>query len=256
MVNDFYGTVCYLLHWCTHSCFCLFLQKETNRMEASINRCINIFCFSQILAKSLHLYLLNINPDTSKFFENLYAYALYGGLSAGVFEETGRYVAFYYLLKKYREWKDGIAYGIGHGGLEAILIGAVAGIQSIMISTSINSGAFNQLINASGENPSPLLGIKEHLVNSSSYLFLIGGYERVVVFVIQLALSILVCYAVRQKKIAFFIYAILLHTIINFIALMAQGLNWNIFIPEGILLAIAILSLILLNKSKHLFPST
>jgi hypothetical protein len=33
--------------------------------------------------------------------------AIYGGLTAGIFEELGRFVAFFFLLKKYLEYKDG-----------------------------------------------------------------------------------------------------------------------------------------------------
>ena len=36
---------------------------------------------------------------------NIYLYALYGGLMAGLFEETGRYVAMKTLLKKYRDYE-------------------------------------------------------------------------------------------------------------------------------------------------------
>ena len=47
---------------------------------------------------------------------------LYGGLMAGVFEETGRYVSFKWFLKKETRIQDGLSYGIGHGGIEAMLI--------------------------------------------------------------------------------------------------------------------------------------
>src|SRR5664280_645569 len=44
-------------------------------------------------------------------------------LSAGLFEEVGRYIGFRLLLRRHLDWEGGIAYGIGHGGLESLYIG-------------------------------------------------------------------------------------------------------------------------------------
>jgi uncharacterized membrane protein YhfC len=52
--------------------------------------------------------------------------------SAALFEETGRYVAFRWLLHREASpsdrgwWARAVIYGIGHGGLESIGIGALA----------------------------------------------------------------------------------------------------------------------------------
>lgn len=46
-------------------------------------------------------------------------YALYGfilALTAGIYEEGGRFLAFAFVLEKYRSWRDGFGFGIGHGG--------------------------------------------------------------------------------------------------------------------------------------------
>ena len=44
-------------------------------------------------------------------------------LSPGIFEETGRYIFLNYLLKKNKDKNICISYGIGHGGIESILVG-------------------------------------------------------------------------------------------------------------------------------------
>ena len=48
--------------------------------------------------------------------------ALVAGLFPGLFEETGRLVAFNTVLKKRKNRETSISYGIGHGGFEVILI--------------------------------------------------------------------------------------------------------------------------------------
>lgn len=47
--------------------------------------------------------------------------ALVAGLFPGVFEETGRLIAFKTVLRKRKNKETSISYGIGHGGFEAIL---------------------------------------------------------------------------------------------------------------------------------------
>ena len=39
------------------------------------------------------------NPTIAPFLENPFAFAIYGGLTAGIFEELGRFVALFFLLK-------------------------------------------------------------------------------------------------------------------------------------------------------------
>ena len=56
----------------------------------------------------------------------LVAVALMLGLSAGVFEEGARYLAYRYGLRRAREWSQGVLFGAGHGGVEAILLGVLA----------------------------------------------------------------------------------------------------------------------------------
>ncbi|HVN53564.1 MAG TPA: YhfC family glutamic-type intramembrane protease [Anaerolineaceae bacterium] len=47
------------------------------------------------------------------------------GLSAGLWEELSRYAAYRWWAKDARSWRKGIFLGAGHGGVEAILVGAV-----------------------------------------------------------------------------------------------------------------------------------
>ena len=52
---------------------------------------------------------------------NIWTYGLFLGFTAGLFEEVGRYLAFILILKNL-DWKNAVAFGIGHGGIEAILL--------------------------------------------------------------------------------------------------------------------------------------
>lgn len=78
--------------------------------------------------------------------ENVWIYAIFLGLTAGIFEEVGRYIAFKTVLRKHLNWKNGVAFGIGHGGIESILIVGLSYISNLIMAFMINNGLFDTLI--------------------------------------------------------------------------------------------------------------
>ncbi|WP_459501691.1 YhfC family intramembrane metalloprotease [Bacillus sp. C1] len=201
--------------------------------------------FTQILETPFHLFMRG-NPATAKVLENPYIFAIYGGLTAGIFEELGRFVAFFFLLKKYQEYKDGLAYGIGHGGIESILIGGFAGLQTLTFAISINNGSFAQMV----EKLPELSRVQDALIQAPAYLYLLGGLERIMALVLQIAFTMLVIYAVKQKKYIFLVYAVLFHAFVDFFAALYQRQVINVFVAEGIIFILAIFAFILIRKMK------
>ncbi|MGA2490877.1 MAG: YhfC family glutamic-type intramembrane protease, partial [Anaerolineales bacterium] len=49
--------------------------------------------------------------------------AVFGGLSAGIFEEVTRYLVLRWWAKDVRSWRKGVLLGAGHSGAEAIIYG-------------------------------------------------------------------------------------------------------------------------------------
>lgn len=108
--------------------------------------------FSQILEKIVHFIVLSPTGTELKWSSNPYLFALYGGLAAGIFEEIGRYFAFKVWLKNNHQFNDGLSYGLGHGGIEAIFIGGMSALNSLLISSMIKTG-----------NLETILGLLRHL---------------------------------------------------------------------------------------------
>lgn len=79
-----------------------------------------IFIVFQFLIRIPLLSRLGALPQFRQLMKNMFFAVLIGGLSAGLFEEVGRYLGFRFLLNKKLSWKNGVAYGLGHGGIEAI----------------------------------------------------------------------------------------------------------------------------------------
>lgn len=207
------------------------------------------FVFVIILEALMHRYILIINTTTSVFFSNPWLYAIYGAFAAGIFEETGRFVGYRFLLKGRTERKDALAYGIGHGGLEAILLGGIASIQNLVFAVMINNGTLNaKLPEVTAQQ------IHNSLISTSSYLFLLGGFERAFAFTIQLLLSLVVLYGIKERKYIYLLYAILIHAAIDFpAALFQKEVITNMWIIEGMYALVAFICLILIIKSKKYY---
>jgi uncharacterized membrane protein YhfC len=181
--------------------------------------------------------------------ENPFIYTLYGTLMAGIFEETARFISFSALKKLKKKYKGavaGLSYGIGHGGIEAALLAGAAMINNIVLSVMINSGPMEKLAADLQGDTSLQAGVQiTALTTTKPYLFLVGGVERLFAMGIQIALSILVFYAV-YKKLWLYPLAVLLHALTDIPAVLTQaGVIKNVFFVEGLVGVNCVLLLLL-----------
>lgn len=183
---------------------------------------------------------------------NPVALGLFLGLTAGLFEEVGRFIGFKYFLASRLEWKNGVAYGIGHGGIEAILLVGLGYINNIIMSIMINAGAFGALVGAKLP-PETAQQILNSLVDMPSYVFLIGGIERVFAILVQIALSLVVLYGVMEKRKIYLLYAILFHTLLNAPVVVMSMSKVHMLGIEAYVLICAVISLVFIVKSRRLF---
>lgn len=187
------------------------------------------------------------------------AFAIYGALAAGVFEEVGRFISMKFLLKKNREWHDGVAFGIGHGGIEAIFIGAMSGVSNLVTAQLINSNKLSEMITASSNNPAALKSLetaRDTLVNTAPALFALSGVERIFAILIHMAGSILVLYAVKNKKIIYLFAAILGHALVDFFPGLYQAGKLGVIQAEVMVGLFSIGILFFIIKSKRIFQKT
>lgn len=77
---------------------------------------IGFVIITQVLEKLLHVAVITSFPN---YAEHPWLFGLYGGFAAGIFEELGRYLLFIWLLKKYQDFKGGLSFGVGWGGIDS-----------------------------------------------------------------------------------------------------------------------------------------
>ena len=130
----------------------------------------------------------------------LYAFAL--AFTAGLFELAGRF-AVAKLMKKNLTYKRSLAAGMGHGGIEAILLIGMAYINNLVYIAMINNGTFDTIVAeavAAGVDASQLYLLKETLMSTSPAMFLLGGFERLLAMFAHAGMSMVVCWGVHSGK--------------------------------------------------------
>lgn len=139
------------------------------------------------------------------------------GLAAGIFEETARLIG-YRILRTARSWGDGVTIGLGHGGMESIIVG-----WSVLAS----------LIAAGG--PARLGGTWD--------LPLAGAVERIGAICMHVALSLVVLEAVRRRNYWYYAAAILWHAAVDAAILPMKSAGWGVWQMEGAFLGVAVINL-------------
>lgn len=150
-------------------------------------------------------------------------YAVYGGLMAALFEETGRYIAMRFLVKP-MDFPNAFMYGAGHGGMEAMLLCGVASISNIASAVMINSGTMSaQLATLDAEKAADTAAALSALWTTPSLTFFAGGVERIIAVVLHLSLSILVFQSIRKKSQKDLLNAYLFHFVIDSLSVLLSA---------------------------------
>ena len=74
------------------------------------------------------LFQAGMLPPSSAAYLALFNIAVLA-LTAGVFEEGARYLAYRHAIPDARSWNAAVTFGIGHGGLESVLLGGMMAWQ-------------------------------------------------------------------------------------------------------------------------------
>ena len=146
------------------------------------------FVFFQGIRLALNELVINPMPSMSVLsMTNPIAYYLFFGATAGLFEEGGRWIVMTLFLKDRRRFSDGVSFGIGHGGIEAIIFAGMSALF-VLITNDPRVTAGNMFA---------------------------GGVERLFAMTAQIAFSVMVFKAVTLKKPLWLLLAFVLHTILD-----------------------------------------
>ncbi len=161
-------------------------------------------------------------------------YGLSAGLLAGVFEETARLVGFMFLKKKARPFKSALGLGVGHGGIESILLG-ILGTGTTLASVLFYNAGAQVAKGTSTQEIQYVLAQIQQFWTTPWHFGLLPGVERVIALSIQIVLSIMVWKAIVDRQWLWFVLAILYHTFVNAISVYLTQIGWGYWAVEGVL---------------------
>lgn len=226
------------------------------------------FFVLQILIRVPVLNVLGVFPWFQQFAENHYImYCLILAMTAALFEVAARFgVA--KILQKNINYQQGVAAGLGHGGIEAMILIGMTYVNNLLYALMINSGLFDEMIFQAGlsswsntaEISEPLYQVKMALIETPGYTFYLAGYERILCVLFHTAMSLLVCYMVYKKKALLGVgIAFAAHFFVDFVSPLVNGLATtylgNVISQEtayvlvyGVLTAVAVGAVVVIGK--------
>jgi uncharacterized membrane protein YhfC len=151
--------------------------------------------------------LANMTPEAALIFN-----AVFLGLSAGLFEELFRYGMFRWWAKEARSWRKGVLAGAGHGGAEAIILGAIV-LYAFLQLVYLRNADISKVV------PADQLALTQQQVSAywsmTWYASLLGALERLFTIPTQIALAVLVLQTFTRKQWFWVWLAVLYHAALD-----------------------------------------
>jgi uncharacterized membrane protein YhfC len=165
-------------------------------------------------------------------------FLLFSSFTAGLFEETGRWLGYKYLLRRERSRRIAVMFGLGHGALEAILLAGIP-LAGLLVSWVM---AARGLI-----PPGPALdAIGAQAAAIGPWKVQLAALERASAMAIHVGLALIVLQVWLRGSIRWLFLAIALHFAVNSIAaILVLELRLSPLVGELalVVMAIAILTL-------------
>lgn len=176
-----------------------------------------------------------------EFAGSILGILLIGGISAGLFEETARLVCGKFIFPKDNGFKTALAFGLGYGLCECILLVGMSQINLIFNGIAINDGSFlTALQEAMAANPGyyPDDYFKQVLDQYNAITAVTAAcavLERAAAVAFHTLASLMVFKGAEENKLWLWGIAILLHAAFNFIGVMA-GQSFGVVVGTAVIL--------------------
>ncbi len=162
----------------------------------------------------------------------LIPFLLFSSLTAGVFEETGRWAGYKYLLRRERSRRVAVMFGLGHGALEAILLAGLP-LAGLLVSW---------VLAAQGRIPDgiALEGVRQQVAALDGWKIQLAALERASAMAVHVGLALIVLQMWFRGGVRWLVLAIALHFAVNAAAaILVVVLGLSAWIGELVLVAMA-----------------
>ena len=176
-----------------------------------------------------------VGPDAP----NLLRTAVILGFSAGLSETIARVLGYWFLFRGRlaQRFEDGVLVGLGHGGIEAMIIGGVFTAGSISSLWAIRDVDLSTL----GLTAAQLTAVSQQLtiLQETPWLIFLSVFERLIAITLHVTLSVLVWRAFQKRQVWLVLLAVAYHALLDATAVYAAQFLDAIWV-ELLLLAIAL----------------
>jgi uncharacterized membrane protein YhfC len=209
------------------------------------------FVLSQIIHLPLNWALGLLGGGRGVALWPVAAMALVAGLSAALCEEGARWIVLTFFLNQVRRWDQGLQYGAGHGGVEAIIFGVLALMSFVsMIVLRLDPALLNLAGAAAGQAQAQMA----QYWATPWYMSILAGFERVCAITLQIAMALLVVRSVARRQPLYLLAAIGLHTAVDFWAVWGAKTLGVIWVEVGVAV-IAAFAFWLILRLKEASPA-
>jgi uncharacterized membrane protein YhfC len=166
-------------------------------------------------------------------------------VTAGLFEEVGRYVGYRtFMRREEKTWNKAVMYGLGHGGLESILLVGLGGAANLITLIALTTKPLSGL--PSGQRAA-VANLLATAAAQPGWFPLLGAWERLWTLPAHVALSVLVLQVFRRHNIGWLWLAIAGHALLDgasvgLLQVLPKGLSAYLIV-EGVVALFGLLAI-------------
>ena len=185
-----------------------------------------VFFLSQVVTRipAVQIAQVAIAPQLQSSPALVWGWLVMLAVTAGLFEEVGRYLGYRFLMRREEKtWAKAVMFGIGHAGLEAMLLSGV--LAAVTIANIVFLGA-NGLDSVPADQRDLAARQLQAIAEQPGWLPLMGAWERLWTMPVHVGLSVMVLQVFTRGSIRWLWLAIAAHAVVDLLAVgLLQGLG-------------------------------
>jgi ABC-2 type transport system permease protein len=199
------------------------------------------FFLSQVYHLPLNRWLADIGligPLTAGD-PNLLRTAAVLGLSAGLCEGLMRILVFWFLDRRrlVEQWQDAVMIGLGHGGLESMILGA---LTALSVSSLLGLEGTDLATLGLTADQTTALATQLDALATQPLLAVLPFIERMLTIVLHVAVSLAVWLAFRRRNALYAVAGILYHALVDATLVYVGQFVENPWLMEGVVALLAL----------------
>jgi uncharacterized membrane protein YhfC len=170
------------------------------------------------------------------------ALIVFASVTAGLCEETARWL----ILRRWteRSFRGGLGYGIGHGGVEAMLIAGLGGLLAVVQTVAL-ARLDPSTLPLSPDKLEAVRQAQDHIVlmvQAGWAVPLASVWERLWAVALQLGLSLCILRAVVRRNPGYWLFAVAVHSAVNVVGVLVLQ-RFGTFAAEAVITVFGLLAL-------------